>query len=712
MNLYFIAAAVLAFVVGLVHSSLGEWLIFGRMRVVGLVPTNGGSVLHERHVRILWANWHVATAFGWCLAVVLAWLAPPSSRLQVELISRRSMALRTASLVLAIVGITVALAITRSRTNRRPPTSATRSCRWRPKWHKATVPSLQSLSSSTNRSRALQVHKVINPLLAATVVALASIAPSAAVAQTTIRVAATYWERPCGMPGQLAKSAPVTAGKLEVRRGAGAPVTVMLGAAPASVALTGSGFPTARLILETPRVKVVSGVASSTAIAINLGIAVSVGGVETFSMGRKEDNDNGNINALITLERAADIAEQANGAPLPQLTARVFEGPTGVPSATQFDTPAAINVVAVAGSDDRWESTPLIHEYGHFVLEQVAPGGPSGGAHSIATSYPQMPDLAWTEGFPSAFAAVVTKPEWSGNLFYKCGPYQLLARVPPLATRQDERYAQYNESRVAAVAYQLTEYLGGGAPGLKRLLDAMKIYKRDRHAAWTARDLRDLAVQEFEKSAADHAAIDDIFETQGMSWEQSFGLEIDGSEDYGKWADIEIMLSVTGPGGFDCRATSDIYETKLSALDGGRGVVTGTMVARGGLAYSANDDCYLISGDGVVGKPRPKARTMGIDGVVIPFPYLGGLAHWAGPYTVRAKYVCARDPNAGSAPGGVRCPATFTVQLRVWNQRLIFNEPNLLKPIPVTLVKDNDMPIVTFKANGECKAIVAVDCGF
>jgi len=571
----------------------------------------------------------------------------------------------------------------------------------------------EGLSSSTNRSRALQVHEVVKPLLAATVVALASIAPSVAVAQTTIRVAATYWKRPCGMPGQLAESAPVTAGKLEVRRGSGAPVTVMLGAAPASVALTGSGFPTARLILETPRVKVVSGAASSTAIAIDLGFAVSRGGIETFSIPRKEDNYNGDINALITLERAADIAEQANGTPLPQLTARVFEGPTGVPDATQFDTPAAINVVAMAGSDDRWEPTPLIHEYGHFVLEQVAPGGPAGGEHYTEYSYPQKPDLAWTEGFPAAFASVVTKPEWSGLLFKRCGPYMsLVIPTRPVLTQEHARYAQYNETRVAAATYNLIEYLGGGVPGLKRLLREMKVYRRDGHHVWTARDLRDLAVIAFEKSAADHAAIDEIFYMQGMRWEQSFGLEINGSEDYGKWADIEIMLSVTGPGGFDCRATSDIDETKLSALDGGRGSVTATKVAQGGLAYSANDDCYLISGDGVVGKKRPKARTMGIDSVEIPFPYLGGLAHWAGPYTVRAKYVCARDPNAGSAPGGVRCPATFTVQLRVWNSWLLINEPNLLKPIPVMLVKDIDMPIVTFKANGECKAIGGVDCGF
>lgn len=78
MNLYFVAAGVLAFVIGLVHSVLGERFIFRRMRMNGFIPTNGGQVLREPHVRILWASWHVVTVLGWCIAVALFWLAHPS----------------------------------------------------------------------------------------------------------------------------------------------------------------------------------------------------------------------------------------------------------------------------------------------------------------------------------------------------------------------------------------------------------------------------------------------------------------------------------------------------------------------------------------------------------------------------------------------------------------------------------------------------------
>lgn len=75
MNWYFAAAGVLAFIVGLVHSILGERLVFSRMRAAGPIPTNGGTVLLEHHVRILWATWHVVTAIGWCIAALLVWLS-------------------------------------------------------------------------------------------------------------------------------------------------------------------------------------------------------------------------------------------------------------------------------------------------------------------------------------------------------------------------------------------------------------------------------------------------------------------------------------------------------------------------------------------------------------------------------------------------------------------------------------------------------------
>lgn len=75
MNMLLIAAAVLAFATGLAHTVIGELLIFRRLRRGTVVPTFGGDVLRERHVRILWASWHVLTLLGWCSAAMLVELA-------------------------------------------------------------------------------------------------------------------------------------------------------------------------------------------------------------------------------------------------------------------------------------------------------------------------------------------------------------------------------------------------------------------------------------------------------------------------------------------------------------------------------------------------------------------------------------------------------------------------------------------------------------
>ncbi|KAL9650110.1 hypothetical protein ABK040_011281 [Willaertia magna] len=45
-----------------------------------LIPSNGGSLLKESNVRILWASWHILTVFGWGMAFILLWLARQSNK--------------------------------------------------------------------------------------------------------------------------------------------------------------------------------------------------------------------------------------------------------------------------------------------------------------------------------------------------------------------------------------------------------------------------------------------------------------------------------------------------------------------------------------------------------------------------------------------------------------------------------------------------------
>lgn len=79
MQAWYLAAGVLAALTGVVHSVLGERLIFRRLKQAGLVPNMGAPPLRSAHIRILWASWHIGSVFGWAFAGVLVALAlaPP-----------------------------------------------------------------------------------------------------------------------------------------------------------------------------------------------------------------------------------------------------------------------------------------------------------------------------------------------------------------------------------------------------------------------------------------------------------------------------------------------------------------------------------------------------------------------------------------------------------------------------------------------------------
>lgn len=80
MNGWWMAAAALLTLIGLVHSMLGERMIFRHLRAGGLVPQGGGPVLRSYQTRILWASWHLVTLLGWGLAALLLWLGQPAAR--------------------------------------------------------------------------------------------------------------------------------------------------------------------------------------------------------------------------------------------------------------------------------------------------------------------------------------------------------------------------------------------------------------------------------------------------------------------------------------------------------------------------------------------------------------------------------------------------------------------------------------------------------
>jgi len=75
MNWPFAIAGFLTVIVAAVHSFLGERWVFSRIRQLSIVPTNGGNILREPHVRILWATWHVVSVLGLAISACLFLLA-------------------------------------------------------------------------------------------------------------------------------------------------------------------------------------------------------------------------------------------------------------------------------------------------------------------------------------------------------------------------------------------------------------------------------------------------------------------------------------------------------------------------------------------------------------------------------------------------------------------------------------------------------------
>lgn len=76
MNPYLLAAGILTLLLGLVHSILGEQLIFSKKRKAGrLIPSKRSADLPGLYVRVIWSTWHIATIFGWCIGFYLIYIS-------------------------------------------------------------------------------------------------------------------------------------------------------------------------------------------------------------------------------------------------------------------------------------------------------------------------------------------------------------------------------------------------------------------------------------------------------------------------------------------------------------------------------------------------------------------------------------------------------------------------------------------------------------
>lgn len=80
MNTYFAVAAGLAFLTGVIHSVIGELLVFRRLRRIAPYTGKGSDGLPIAHLRILWASWHLVAVFGWGFGVILIQLSMSPSQ--------------------------------------------------------------------------------------------------------------------------------------------------------------------------------------------------------------------------------------------------------------------------------------------------------------------------------------------------------------------------------------------------------------------------------------------------------------------------------------------------------------------------------------------------------------------------------------------------------------------------------------------------------
>jgi len=96
MQMQLLAAGMLMILIGVAHSVIGEILIFRKLRAGTIVPLLAPAPLRERHLRILWANWHLTSALGWGLAALLILIAaapdPSSHALHVRIIAIATLA--------------------------------------------------------------------------------------------------------------------------------------------------------------------------------------------------------------------------------------------------------------------------------------------------------------------------------------------------------------------------------------------------------------------------------------------------------------------------------------------------------------------------------------------------------------------------------------------------------------------------------------------
>ena len=410
-------------------------------------------------------------------------------------------------------------------------------------------------------------------------------------------------------------------------------------------------------------------------------------------------------NTFVTVADAAKVGHEVAGRDLPQVLVlgrfdKKFETIRRNPDMFYWDPEKAIYVAGPANSDagDEWEPTPLAHEYGHHVLAEVAQPGPeAGGKHDPTLTYPQQPALPWSEGFANAFAAVALKDP---TLEYDCDPSKSMdVGSNPAAPAPDKpHFAQYNETAIAGVIWDLAAYFGNGdrQKGLEILLAAWANHSVTGEPPRSLRDARDsLIAADLESTPEQHAEITKIFADHNIGW--GLWLTFDHTEPIGV-ADSAVLFDVEGPLG-GCRDAADWFGNTGADEDGG-------------LPYTWHDNCR-IGGASFSGQRTNEA--------LYGFLYDPSASLSPVKYTISAQFVCEDYEGENACPGSISTTGP-TYALRYADMVPLENTQGqdtssyirMIRQIEggsFTLPRDQWVPVLEFDRYGNCTILIGnVDC--
>lgn len=392
----------------------------------------------------------------------------------------------------------------------------------------------------------------------------------------------------------------------------------------------------------------------------------------------------GAANVWTVLHQAGVVATSASPVHLPALTARWTYGEDLTAGTTHYEPSRRtifVGAVPVTTALGEWEPTVLFHEFGHFLLDTVAPSNSPGGDHAFNSVEPQAPALAWDEGFADAFAAIMQRDpvvkvncRWQADMSTAPAhplPSTKLANGTLVADPNAQSEAQYNEGAIAGTLWHLAEYLAPGSPqkALKPILSALHA-----HPADSMRAFRDALAEDpqIESTATQQDVIDGIFSDQSIGWGigvlddfygnapgiASAGCTIAENNCY-----VEVGFKVDGPSPYDpCKLANDLLDPLPPYWSGTiNGVQAGFVGSPGGLGFAPQSGCQTTT-DGFASGATDPGQDPGEWNYLIGFPYAPG-ASLDAKFTLSVMVSCIDATDSDTT----NCPTSDTEELDLAN---------------------------------------------